>query len=1386
MISANSPLYRFSACLAVFGVLNLAVPAGVIGTYGPSAVKALTPKEKPAPAKPFETRPLTGKEMKNKQGRIGEQPYIAGGFKWSQTYKGIDTTTGNYSLGASDLSFEGGYGIPVNVTRSYSSNNPDEGPFGKGWTISVDVRTTAGGVLKNSGSPVRSVPVAFKERPSTQDDPNIPAANEPAEAVIATDASGTEETIQKDADGVLTTPAWDKNVIESTYEFVTVNGQRHQVLLSQTMLTPEGTKYTYAKLGTYPNGTKPYYDPNATPEGANVLKITKATDRHGNETVYTYNTSATVTFNKANGVVQENPLTSISMPNGHVITFIWGDGVSCPTNRIWKVHDNNQVRTVTYAYHASGHLWKITTPGGKTTEYNYGSTWAPTWYTGDMPGPLLTSVKDPRGLTTTISYAMSENNLGMFVPAAYRIDHPNGSVTRLVYFWSHDPNLIPPGALFYQVWLATMAIVETQGSETFNSFGFRTWTDTVNTVPVRFVQMEDYFAYSPITQSPYASVKSLKTFHMQSHDLLEEVNYIDPYNKLDLRGARDLMPASFGRHINKVVTVYNFQGNPLKKTLTEQVQSMPNPSYTTTITRTKDAHFAYWGADKYFQQKAVVEFTSNAAPRVSYTDYFDASAAQGSKGQTYRVYSSAFSSFNLPAQGTPSDSSWKYNLAPTSGYALGELTYDSKGRSTLSKKLRNNSTGAYVQTFTVFGSDQSPSWGQAYQVYEDYNGPNQRYTETQSYDSAGRPSRVRDSKGQVYETTHDPDGVVLAIDRVDVVRDIATYTYGNTPNTLENGVLVSVSDNLSGITQNITYVQSGSAIGQVLATSESGPLGGYTVSYTYNQFGDRQTVTYDTPNSDSMWGYYDYLPVGDPSGGGRAFQTLRRVVNNGGTITPTAEEMHYQFDTAGRLTHAAFAQTPEANYTPTGTNVWYDNDHKASKRARAYYEYDPAGRASGLWHWWDSWGGSAYSSLAVKGNAATYESTGLSRGLKTSSKHYSPDPNNSAQFVLDRTETYGYDAQRDFLTSANYADGQPGATPVWTYDAIGNRTTMGSQFDSLNRLVEDNAFSYSHDVLGNRTTRTTKSNSALVTYGWDELNRLTNYQTREYTYRADGLRTRKKLNNASTLYYYDGQMGFQDAERQGASLQTVNTVTNYGLGARGLDFMEGLDGNFQVTFTKFPLYDLHGNMTATLSRSGTAYALADQRSYGAWGELRTGAATGSPSGRYVANLGHRQDDESGLIYMRARYYEPSRGRFISEDPSRDGDNWFSYCEANPVNRVDITGKKPNWASAMITGWFLYFVGNFLRGADKKDWGKFSVALLLMTGLTTLHETGKSETAVRKFALWAHTMFFRDATTDIYGEARHATRSQWVQAFYIGYALSLLFIGAFLDDWVNGD
>ena len=99
-------------------------------------------------------------------------------------------------------------------------------------------------------------------------------------------------------------------------------------------------------------------------------------------------------------------------------------------------------------------------------------------------------------------------------------------------------------------------------------------------------------------------------------------------------------------------------------------------------------------------------------------------------------------------------------------------------------------------------------------------------------------------------------------------------------------------------------------------------------------------------------------------------------------------------------------------------------------------------------------------------------------------------------------------------------------------------------------------------------------------------------------------------------------------------------------------------------------------MVATLSKSGSGYNVSNRRSYDPWGNLRLGSIYTEPNGRYCANLGHKTDDESAMIYMRARYYEPSVGRFISEDPAMDGHNWFVYADNCSSYNIDISGKTP--------------------------------------------------------------------------------------------------------------
>jgi RHS repeat-associated protein len=54
--------------------------------------------------------------------------------------------------------------------------------------------------------------------------------------------------------------------------------------------------------------------------------------------------------------------------------------------------------------------------------------------------------------------------------------------------------------------------------------------------------------------------------------------------------------------------------------------------------------------------------------------------------------------------------------------------------------------------------------------------------------------------------------------------------------------------------------------------------------------------------------------------------------------------------------------------------------------------------------------------------------------------------------------------------------------------------------------------------------------------------------------------------------------------------------------------------------------------------------------------------------------GRRLRGGEGLIYFNARYYDPTTGRFLTEDPSRKGVNWYAYCENDPINKTDPDGK----------------------------------------------------------------------------------------------------------------
>ena len=517
-----------------------------------------------------------------------------------------------------------------------------------------------------------------------------------------------------------------------------------------------------------------------------------------------------------------------------------------------------------------------------------------------------------------------------------------------------------------------------------------------------------------------------------------------------------------------------------------------------------------------------------------------------------------------------------------------------------------------------------------------------------------------------------------------------TYTYGTSG--LTNGAVLSVTDNLSGVSQAMSYTSSGGGLGLPASITETSGSDSYSTSYTYTSAGDVDIKTYTTQSGLGLgntvkWKYTDYADFGVDQGS-HIFTTITNL--DASTGNATSEEFEYAYDSAGRPVQATFAMTPQS-WSPSGGASYYDSSHKAATRARAYYAYDGGGRMSGIYHWWDTLqSNNSWSSAPIRANECVYETSGLDRGLKTQNKFYNVA---SGSWNLQRIESYGYDANLDYLTSANYGDGLANATPSWTYDAAGNRASDSTNsgtwtYDNLNRMTASPGYTYSNDILGNRTLQASTATSYACGYSWDDLNRMTGLNgggvnPPTYTYRADGLRVLKTLNTGTTQYRYDGQMGFEDLDKNGSG--TITAITRQALGARGIDATSRTTSS--GTSVTYPMYDAHGNNIGMLSKSGSAWSLSDERTYDAWGAVRSGSTTGDQKGRYNANIGHKQDDESGLVYMRARYYEPSSGRFITEDKAFQGMNLYVFCGNNPVNRFDRSGN--SWAElqAELFNWF---------------------------------------------------------------------------------------------------
>ena len=99
---------------------------------------------------------------------------------------------------------------------------------------------------------------------------------------------------------------------------------------------------------------------------------------------------------------------------------------------------------------------------------------------------------------------------------------------------------------------------------------------------------------------------------------------------------------------------------------------------------------------------------------------------------------------------------------------------------------------------------------------------------------------------------------------------------------------------------------------------------------------------------------------------------------------------------------------------------------------------------------------------------------------------------------------------------------------------------------------------------------------------------------------------------------------------------------------------------------KYFYLDNLGSRRVVLDAAGS---VTDRFTYSAYGEVTHDSGPNAD----LASFSGKGYDSTGLLYFNARYLDPVVGRFLTEDPSRDGTNWYGYCNNNPVNMIDPTG-----------------------------------------------------------------------------------------------------------------